>query len=340
MPTIDEVARAAGVSIATVSRALSGRGPVSAAAKERVLEAAKDLNYVVSPNASGLATGKTRNVGIVVPYLNNWFYTEVIAGAQSALLEHGYDLTLYNLRGDDYRKEVFESFLTRKRVDAVIAISLELTETEASRLMDMKKPTVGIGGPLPGVPSISVDDQGAAQLATEHLTSLGHRIIGHIGGDVENELDFPVPSHRRDGYKYALVAAGIDPEPNLYVKSDFTIEGGYLAAKQLLGNPRLRPTAIFAASDEMAIGAILAARDLGLTVPHDLSVIGLDGHPLGNFFGLTTLDQHPAKQGSEAVQLLMRAMDDAASDTSDVTVDVDFVVRTSTTRPPGEPESD
>ena len=289
---------------------------------------------MVSPNASGLASGRTRNVGAVVPFLNRWFYNEVITGAQATLIGHGYDLTLYNLQGDDLRQEVFESFLTRKRVDAVIAISLELTEAEATRLTDMKKPTVGIGGPIPGVPTISVDDIAAADLATDHLISLGHSVIGHVGGDVENELDFHVPSHRRDGYEAALRRAGITPNPQLYIKSDFTIEGGYQAAKQLLGDPRLRPTSIFAASDEMAIGAILAARDLGLHIPADVSIIGLDGHPLGAHFGLTTLDQHPDRQGSEAVELLMRALTSTITDAPDISTEVDLVVRSSTARPP------
>lgn len=333
MRTIADVARAASVSISTVSRALSGHGYVSPATRERVLAAAEELEYVVSPNASGLASGKTRNVGAVVPFLNRWFYTEIITGAQAALIGHGYDLTLYNLQGDDLRQEVFESFLTRKRVDAVIAISLELTEVEATRLTDMRKPTIGIGGPIPGVPTISVDDIAAADLATDHLIALGHTVIGHVGGDVENELDFHVPSHRRDGYEAALTRAGITPDPRLYIKSDFTIEGGYMATKQLLGDPRLRPTAIFAASDEMAIGAIMAARDLGLRVPTDLSIIGLDGHPLGEFFGLTTLDQHPDRQGGQAVELLMRALDSAITDAPDITADVDLVVRSSTARP-------
>lgn len=334
MPTIDEVASAAGVSIATVSRALSGAGPVAAATRERVLLAAKELNYVVSPNASGLSSGKTRNVGAVVPFLDRWFYTEVIAGVQSALLGHGYDLTLYILQGHDHRQEVFESFLTRKRVDAVIAISLDLTELEARRLTDMRKPTVGIGGPIPGVPTISVDDIAVADLATDHLIALGHSVIGHVGGDVENELDFHIPSHRRDGYEAALRRAGIEPHPGLYKKSEFTIEGGYHAAKQLLGDPRLQPTAIFAATDEMAIGSMLAARDMGFHVPTDLSIIGLDGHPLGKFFGLTTLDQHPARQGSEAVELIMRALADEIPDAPAMTTEVDLVVRSSTSRPP------
>jgi len=149
MAGIQEVAELAGVSTATVSRALSGNGHVSLATRERVAKAAETLGYVVSSNASSLATGRTRNVGVVIPFLNKWFFSSVIEGAESALLANGYDLTLYNLGGGgDERRSVFEHFLLRKRVDAVIAISLELTPAELTGLLNIDKPIVGVGGLL------------------------------------------------------------------------------------------------------------------------------------------------------------------------------------------------
>lgn len=255
MPGINEVAEFAGVSTATVSRALSGNGHVSATTRERVISAASELGYVVSSNASSLATGKTKNVGVVIPVLNQWFYSSVLQGAESALLTNGYDLTLYNLGGGaDERRSVFEHFLLRKRVDAVIAVSLELTAAETNRLLDMNKPIVGVGGPLPGVRTLSIDDIAIARLATEHLLSLGHTMIAHIGGNKEYERDFHLPTNRRIGYESAIEAVGIPVDPELFQTADFTMRGGYQAAKQLFGNPRKRPTAVFAASDEMAIG--------------------------------------------------------------------------------------
>ena len=173
MPGINEVARLAGVSTATVSRALSGNGHVAQETKERVLAAALELEYVVSSNASSLATGRMKNVGVVIPFLNRWYYGAVIEGAESALLSHGYDLTLYNLAGGGgERTSVFEHFLLRKRVDAVIAIALELTEGEVGRLHDLAKPMVVVGGSIDGVRTLSIDDIGVARLATDHLISL------------------------------------------------------------------------------------------------------------------------------------------------------------------------
>ena len=335
MPGINEVAELAGVSTATVSRALSGNGHVSPATRERVKSAAVQLGYVVSSNASGLATGRTKNVGVVIPFLNRWFYSSVIEGAEQALLGHGYDLTLYNLSGGgDERRSVFEHFLLRKRVDAVIAISLELTADEVSRLLDMNKPIVGVGGPLPGVRTLSIDDVQVARLATEHLLSLGHVTIAHIGGNKESERDFHLPTNRRVGYESALEARGIPIDPELFQAADFTMEGGYNAAKQLLGNPRKRPTAVFAASDEMAIGTILAARDMGLSVPEDISVIGVDDHELAEFFGLTTVAQFPAEQGRRAVEILMDQLHPGRHDLGGDNIPLDFelIVRRSTAR--------
>lgn len=335
MAGINEVAELAGVSTATVSRALSGKGHVSEATRDRVRAAALELEYVVSSNASSLATGRTKNVGVVIPFLNRWFFSSVVEGAEKALLSHGYDLTLYNLSGGgDERRSVFEHFLLRKRVDAVIAISLELTADEVGRLLDLNKPIVGVGGPLAGVPTLSIDEVEVARLATEHLLALGHRRIAHIGGSAPTEMDFHVPTNRRVGYVAALEAAGIPVDPTLFQPADFTLQGGYRAANRLFGNPRNRPTAVFAASDEMAIGTILAARDLGLHVPDDVSVIGVDDHDLSEFFGLSTIAQYPAEQGRRAVEILMDELHPGTRErTLHTPLEFHLIVRSSTAPP-------
>lgn len=338
MVNIAEVARAAGVSNATVSRALSGRGSVSSATRERVLAAASELGYVVSQAASTLASGRNRNVGVVLPFLDKWFFAQVLTGAQERLTHAGYDVTLYSLAGRGYeRREVFDEFLLRRRVDAVIAISLELTDAEISRLHALGKPLVGVGGPLAGVPTLAIDDVGTARLATEHLLGLGHTRIAHIGGDDASDVDFHLPTKRRQGYEEALAAAGLKPDPALLVTADFSLPDGYRAAKQLLGAPAsVRPSAIFAASDEMAIGAVLAARDLGLVVPHDLSIIGVDDHELSGFFGLTTIAQFPRDQGARAVELLLAELEPATHEAPGTRLPFELIVRASTARPRSE----
>ncbi|WP_431711756.1 LacI family DNA-binding transcriptional regulator [Glutamicibacter uratoxydans] len=309
MAGIKDVAERAGVSIATVSRALSGRGNVSDSALKRVRQAADDLGYVVSSSASGLASGRTRNIGVLLPNISHWFYALVLEGISAALLRAGYDTTLYQLSKDRAERErVFSDFLLRQRVDAVITISVELTSEELAALHALAKPLVGVGGPLPGVPTLYVDDEQVAQLATEHLLELGHTRIAHIGGSRETDADFSMPTHRRIGYERAMRQAGVEPDSFLYRSADFSIGQAREVARQLLGHPGNRPTAIFAASDEMAIGAILAAGELGLAVPQDVSVVGIDNHPLAEVFSLTTVEQRPREQGEQAVAMLMRTL--------------------------------
>ncbi|WP_243229014.1 LacI family DNA-binding transcriptional regulator [Microbacterium sp. CIAB417] len=333
MTSIDEVAKLAGVSTATVSRALSGRGHVSAASRERVLTAANALGYVVSSRASSLASGRTRNVGVVVPFLDRWFFSTVLSGVSSALMRQGYDITLYNITADrDVRREVFTTALRRQRVDAIIAVSIELDEDETSQLLSLGLPVIAIGGPNPRLDTLTVDDVAVAQLATEHLLSLGHRDIAHIGANPEFDLDFHIPTQRRQGFEKALADAGIPLNPAFLEPADFTVEGGYRAAKQLLGRPGPRPTAVFAASDEMAIGAILAARDLGFRVPEDLSIVGIDGHELGEFFRLTTVDQFPIGQGERAADTVLARLEDAEPAASHGALPYELIVRGTTSR--------
>ncbi len=340
--TIQEVAALAGVSTATVSRALAGKKTVLASTRVKVETAARELGYVVSSAASSLASGRTRNVGVVIPFLDGWFYMRVLKGAHEALADAGYDLTLYHLDqsvavpggpANPRRARLFDEFLRRQRVDGFIAVSLELSDAELTGLHAIGKPAVGIGGPLQGALTLSIDDAAISRLATDHLLSLGHQHIAHIGGDPMLDLDFHLPAHRREGYETALRSHGIAPDPLLIRVADFTIAGGYRATLQLLGDPRVTPTAIFAASDEMAMGAIMAARDLGKRVPNDLSIIGIDGHELGDFFGLTTVSQFPETQGRLAAQALLDTFDGESLPARNVDLPYELIVRRSTSVP-------
>lgn len=342
MTTIQRVAELAGVSTATVSRALAGKKTVSSGTKARVEAAAQELGYVASSAASSLASGRTRNIGVVVPFLDGWFFTRILKGAHEALADAGYDLTLYHLdasgtgrAGEENprRKRLFDEFLRRQRVDAFIAVSLELTDAELEGLRIINKPAVCIGGPLPGALTLSIDDAAIARLATEHLLALGHRCIAHVGGDPLLDLDFHLPRTRRAGYEAALRSRGIEPDPLLVRVADFTIAGGYRATLQLLGDPRVAPTAIFAASDEMAMGALMAARDLGRRVPEDLSIVGIDGHELGEFFGLTTVSQFPETQGRLAAEAVLRELDGESSGPHNIALPFELIVRRSTSVP-------
>jgi len=336
MSTLADVAKKVGVSKSTASRALSGRGSVSKSTRDKVTAAAAELGFVPSSAAESLATGRSRNIALVTPFINRWFYAEVIDGVESALIGAGYDLTLYRLTDDkDQRKALFDYFLVRKGVDAVIALTLFISDDEVRRLRKLGKPTVGIGGQIPGIPTFSIDDVRTAYKATEHLIDLGHTTLVHIGGDQEKQLDFEVHSNRLKGFRQALAGASLSHDKDFYA-DDFDISGGYRSALKALGDPKSRPTAIVAGSDEIAIGVMTAARERGIRIPEDLSIIGIDGHPLGETFGLTTMNQHPSRQGSMAVSEALAQLGGAwdESDDSHLELQVDLKIRTSTAPPP------
>jgi len=333
--TLSDVAKAAGVSKSTASRALSGRGSVSRETTEKVSQAAEKLGFVASSAAESLATGRSRNIAVVTPFINRWFYSEVIDGVESALIGAGYDLTLYRLTNNsEQRKQLFDYFLVRKGVDAVIALTLFISDDEVQRLRKLGKPVVGIGGLIPNVPTFSIDDIATARRATEHLISLGHKNLVHVGGDQELQLDFEVHSNRLKGFRQALQKAGLSHADDFYA-DDFDIPGGYRSALKVLTKTDSRPTGIVGGSDEIALGVLMAARELGLRVPHDLSIIGIDGHPLGETFGITTMNQHPATQGSIAVSQALAQLGGGWDEKDDAHLElqVDLKVRSSTGPP-------
>lgn len=337
--TLEEVARLAGVSSATASRALSGRGNVSTATAHRVSAAAEDLGYVVSSAASSLASGRTRSVGVIMPDLRRWFFNTVLTGISETLTRAGFDLTLYNVTSDpEVRREIFRSSLRRRRVDAVIAVAMELDEWEAQQLKALELPVMVIGGSPRQLPGMAIDDRAVTRLAAEHLLQLGHRRIGYIGGDQAFDVDYHVPTRRREGFAEALASWGEPECADLVRAADFTVAGGYRAAKQLLGLPGSEMTGIVAASDEMAMGAQLAAKDMGVALPQQLSVVGVDGHELAELFDLTTVDQQPEGQGRRAARRILTQLE-SGEESDDAELSFELVVRGSTAVPMSSGES-
>jgi LacI family transcriptional regulator, repressor for deo operon, udp, cdd, tsx, nupC, and nupG len=304
--SIDDVARAAGVSIATVSRALRELPNVSESTRQRIRAVADELGYVASSSASGLASGRTLAMGLVAPSVSRWFYTTVIEGVDSALREANYDMILYNLasRGGE-RERVFHRSILRKRTDALIAVGIDFTADEREQLLSVGHPTMMIGGPVRGIRHIGIAERVVARQATEYLISRGHRDIAHLGGDDDDGLNRRVPVDRRLGFRDAMHAAGIPVREEWLLSGRFSMTASRELVAAVFARKGPHPTAIFASSDEMAIGAILAAQDRGLNVPRDLSVIGIDNHDLSASFGLTTMAQDPYEQGALGARILL-----------------------------------
>ncbi|MEV4775638.1 LacI family DNA-binding transcriptional regulator [Microbacterium sp. LWH12-1.2] len=334
MSTIADVAARAGVSKATASRALTGRGYVSDATRSRVTEAARELSYVAHSSATSLATGRTQTIGVVLPSIERWFFAELLAGIQESLLELDYDLALYSFKeGAGQRARLFESVLPRKRFDGLIVAGIQPGPHELERVQRADHPLVTVGPPADRASSVSIDDSAAARIATEHLIELGHTRIALVGTSADAASRSFVDSRRVDGYRDAMSSAGLGSHLRVADGVEVgagTMPDGYAAAAELLGDRRDRPTAIVGVCDEAAIGAIIASRRLGISVPAELSVVGIDDHQHAEMFALTTIRQRPREQGAQAVRLLQQRIEDPAIPVEHVVAASALVVRNST----------
>ena len=300
---MEDVARLAGVSTATVSRTLRGLPNVSDETRDRVLQAATSLSYVVSPIASRLASGRTHTVGVIVPYASRWFFGQIVAGAESVLREHSLDLLLYNLADLPARQRFFGALPLRRRVDAVLAVAMQFTDAEIADLLSLGVPIVAVGHDVRGAGCVRIDDVAAAASAVQHLLALGHRRIGMISTYNDQSMFLPVAHARRRAYAETLHGAGIPVEDELIMSVPHGMDGGEQAMRRLLTLPD-PPTAVFAESDELAFGALSALRRTGRHV----SVIGFDDHELSALLDLTTVRQRVFDQGVLAAGMLRRAM--------------------------------
>lgn len=326
--TIDDVARAAGVSTATVSRALRNHPYVADATRAKVVAAAARLRYVANPNAARLASGATSTVGLLAPVLTSWYTSEVVAGVEEVFAEAGYDLLIGT--ADPLARDRMLNGETRfrQRVDGVILVDVMCREAGAQRLAQLDVPVVVLGEELYAVDSVSVDNIAGAAMAARHLVELGHRRIGLVGGRSYAEDQHDVPNDRAAGFRSALATAGVQLPEHHEVDGGFTIEGGRQAMLALMRLPE-PPTGVFAMSDEMAFGALHALRDLGLTPGHDVSLIGFDDHPVSDAVGLTTVRQPVRTIGRTGARVLLARLEGLGR-AQHLAMPLELVVRSST----------
>lgn len=334
-PGIIEVATLSGFSPATVSRALRGLPGVSATTRMAVQQAAAELGYTPSPSAAALTTGRTNTVGVIAPWVSRWFFSAVVEGAQEILVQQGYDLLLYptGVRGQRHT-EVLDARSLEKRVDGLLALNVPFVDLDTMR--DVRVPVVTVGSALQDTSGVLVDNLEVGRQATQHLLDLGHRRVAFLGNDSEEIDGFTVSADRHRGYDLTLRGAGIEPDPLLVERTGFSVAGGEAAFHRLFtgcaGGSSL-PSALFAVSDEVAMGVLYAARSRGLSVPADLSVIGVDGHDLAYLFDLTTVSHPVRDQGRIAARLLLEQISARSARTPTVVTVGSELIRRGTTAP-------
>lgn len=333
--TIEDVARAAEVSVATVSRALRNMPNVAAATRDRVVEVAAELGYLAHRAAASLASGRTRTIGLAAPFYGIWYTGKVTVGVLSVLSDAGYDLEIYAVDTPQHRAE----FIQRVRsgtvgIDGLLLVDF-FGEDYMQELRAAAIDVVCLGEKQEGLPSIAIDNVVAGRRAADYLIGLGHRRIGLLGAGAIDETGSPILRDRRSGFEAALGDAGLDADRAHQPALPLTIRGGAAAIDELAGldDP---PTAVFALSDETAMGAMGRARELGIEVPGDISIMGFDGHELAESFGLTTLSQRVEGLGARMatwVLDILAAGGAAAASPDHVEVPVELVMRSSCARP-------
>lgn len=332
--TIYDVAHRANVAISTVSRVINHSPEVSDATRQRVLHAIDELNFRPQRTARSLATSETSTLAVAMPSFTSLFYVEVLKGVKDVLREKGSDLLLCNLGSID-PDLTLTRFLDRGAVGGLLLASMELDDQLRRSLQRMQAPVVLIGSRDDAFDSLWWDDVEGSRLAVQHLIDLGHRRIALISahpwsGSAESRLA---------GYRAALDAAGIPFDERLVVRGEttkhagFSEEAGAEAMEKLLALDE-RPTAVFASSDVQAYGAWAYARDNGIYVPRDLSIVGYDNLKLSRFLDLTTVDQRMHEVGAQAVtRLLSRMGGGANAERLDQQIPLDVIDRGSTASP-------
>jgi LacI family transcriptional regulator len=305
MVTIKDVAREANVSVATVSRVLNGSGPVSEETGRLIREVAGRMRYVPHSGARSLITSKTETLGVLLPDLYGEFFSEVIRGMDNTAQRHGFHLLISRSDAD---KDGIETAMRamRGRVDGVVAMSPDL---DAESLLNLPStiPLVLLCSVPRGnaIDSLTIQNSRGAREMVNHLVARGHTRIAIIKGSARN-YD---AAERLRGYRMALRDGGMTPEASLEREGDFTEAGGYAATLELLSLPK-RPTAIFAANDSMAIGALSALRESGVRVPEDMAVAGFDDIPLARFMDppLSSVHVPICELGARAVEILLHGV--------------------------------
>ena len=330
--TIHDVAARAGVSTATVSRTLATPDLVSDASRERVMAAIRATGYTPNVAARNLRARRAMMVLVVVPNINNAFFAEVLRGIDDELVASGYGLIIGNLDNKREREPRYVDLVFSGQVDAALQMSGHVLTGNGKLMTEAGVPiaTICVSIPNSGVPSIMVDDDAASLRVVDHIVGLGHRRFGYVSGPARNQNEIG----RRRGFMAGLKAAGLDPGDVHYWSGDFTLSAGVAAAHEFLALAR-RPTAVYAASDTMAIGFMKTVMDAGVRVPEDLSVVGFDGIEFAEFVTptLTSIKQPRHDIGRYGARALLTALADGSKPKSAL-LDAPLIVRESTAPPP------
>ena len=333
--TIKDVARLADVSVATVSRVLNASAPVREVTRARVLKVARDLRFTPNGAARTLSSRHARALGVILPDLYGEFFSELLRGIDLEAQRTGHSLLVSSSHHDAHGVSVAVRSM-RGRVDGLLVMAPELSPAALATAIPDGMPVVILNAlPTPGASAaVMVDNLAGTRAVVHYLAKLGHREVAFICGPRSNAD----AAARLRGYRTAMRSAGLTVRPEFVLAGDFTEDSGWRAARELMGRKGKRPTALFAANDAMAVGALLALHESNVDVPGEISVVGFDDIPIARYVtpALTTVHVAIDVLGGRAAALLFRALADPAGGvgTHKEVVPAELIVRHSCGPPP------
>jgi LacI family transcriptional regulator, repressor for deo operon, udp, cdd, tsx, nupC, and nupG len=329
MANIQQVAKQAGVSVATVSRVLNGQKTVSGKTRMKVEEAIKKLNYEPSMLGRNLRNSESRLLLILIPTISNPFYLEIIKGIEQVAISQNYNILLCETDSDPERENIYFDLVRKKMADGIISMDPAVNGKTLKKLAEnyaiIQCSEYEEGS---GIPYVTIDNEEASYRAVKHLVQIGHKKIALINSDEK----YLYARQRKMGYKRALEENGIALKPEYIIPTQHLgFENGQQAMKKIL-NLEERPTAVFAVSDLLAIGALKEINASGLHVPSDIAVVGFDKIDFSNMTNptLTTIAQPMHKMGTVAAKMLIDKI--KGIEVESIILDHELVIRESTSR--------
>jgi DNA-binding LacI/PurR family transcriptional regulator len=332
-PTIRDVAKQAGVSHQTVSRVINGSEDVMPETRARVEAAIAELDFRPSAIARSMARGRTHTLACISPNLTDYTFASIIEGAEQEARQHGYFMLSSSASDAEAFRVLVEELVGHRRVDGLIVINPYIDDRYQAVPENFPLVFVGAQSRDESICSVSLDDEKAAYDATKHLIALGHSQIALVTGPMEEDCS----RDRSNGYLRALEEAGLPVDLSLTIEGNWSATSGQDALLSLAEQGRL-PSAVFAQNDRMALGVLHSARDMGLRIPEQLAVIGVDDMPLSSYFDppLTTMHQDMPRIGQEATRMLLQSIEKPTGQCAQLKLSAQLITRQSTIHKGGD----
>jgi LacI family transcriptional regulator, sucrose operon repressor len=328
MPTIKEIAEMAKVSRTTVSRVINNSGYVSEEVRKRILKIIEETGYVPSEHAKSLRTKRTKVIGVILPKISTETSSRIVSGIDEVLSENGYQILLANTNLKKEKEIEYINLLKVRQVDGIIFTATNINENLVKQIHQLNIPIVVIGQEIPDVTAVVYDDYHAARDITSMFIKKGHKNIAFIGVD---ESDRAVGFLRKKGYLDVMQEHGFLIENEWIQKGVFDIQSGYKAMKRIMENSINRPTATFAVTDRLAIGAMQYLKEKGFSIPDEMALAGIGASEISNYVTptLTTVDYLNENAGREAAKLILDKILEKDSSTKKITLDYRLIIRDS-----------